>query len=732
MFDRVFYICEIDSKIRVIIQQTTRTLGLCSGYNALLPGEMSILDMNSNPFYLIARKLWPELATMSSQNQLVGTGDVLIFLVNLPLAAAGIIWLYFSTSLSVIVDYWKAFLFLAGLMVIFQQLNYFIIFEIRKDRYGSADGSLAGVIQWAAIFLLGPTALWLSVIGQLARFSLAWRQTSSKAAHWSSLRNFTVELAVTTVGSLVALIFYQKWIGVYPFPEMTTATVLAGLATLSIYILMVLLIWSVYIAYSAWVQNKLAQQAGVAPLFRFMLLALGFPFLALPFAILLAGLYVQNGFSLFLFLIFGLLLVAILARRLSWAVENSRQKSRQLEQLEQLGREILSSPPDGSKFPDILSEHVPTMFPSGRVAVWLSDGTFLHKHPEDWEIEMESIWQWVSQQKTASAFLSKENLPWRQSQRDHNPIVLTPVIDLADFSPVGCVFIELRSLAQPWDRDTLTSLFPAVHSLADQVASTLHRSQVYQETLEYQAAMQELEFAGRIQAGFLPSEVPILAGWELAVTLLPARMTSGDYFDFISLGEGRIGILIADVADKGLGAALYMAISRTLIRTYALEYDTQPDLVCFSANERILQDARTNLFVTCFYGILDQSTGLLTYCNAGHNPPFLISSRDDGSVQPLTATGMPIGVDEEAYWSTATVQIEPGDVLLLYTDGIPEAQNGESQFFKEWRMLDVAHSKMDSSAHEIQGSILEALTTFVGDAPQFDDITLLVVMRERE
>ena len=191
---------------------------------------------------------------------------------------------------------------------------------------------------------------------------------------------------------------------------------------------------------------------------------------------------------------------------------------------------------------------------------------------------------------------------------------------------IGFMYLELRSLAQPWDREALSSLFPAIHSLAAQVASTLYQAQVYSETLDYQAAMQELEFASRIQASFLPNEVPILPGWELAVTLLPARNMSGDYFDFIPLGEDKIGILIADVVDKGLGAALYMALSRTLIRTYALEFELQPDLVFFSTNERILQDARANLFVTAFYGILDVKTGRLAYCNAGHNPPFLMRS----------------------------------------------------------------------------------------------------------
>jgi len=668
---------------------------------------------------------------MNLQSRLVGAGDVLVFVTSAPLAVAGLIWLALESDLSRVWEHWGMFLLLGGLIILFNRLNYFIIIEIRKDRYGSADGSLVSAILWSGVFLFGVEVLWLAVLAVIVQFGVTWRRSASKSARWSLLRNLAGDLAVLTLAYLVAVACYLGWGGAIPFPDFSPPMMAAALGALGVHFLVVLLIWAGYLGYSIWVQKALTEPPDVLPLLRFMLLALGLPFLALPFSILLAGLYTQAGVGIYFFLIFGLVLVALLARRLSWAVETGRQKTRQLERLEQLGRAILNAPPDASRLAEILREHAPQMFPSGKLAIWLHTGEFLLRHPEDWEPPVEALWEWARGRDAACAFLAKEALPWMSDGDAHSPVVLAPIMSVDQAQPIGCIYLELRSLAQPWDRASLESLFPAMHSLSDQVASALYQARVYQETLEYQAAMQELEFAGRIQASFLPNELPILPGWELSVTLLPARNTSGDYFDFIPFEDGKIGILIADVADKGLGAALYMALSRTLIRTYALEYGLQPDLVFFSTNERILQDARANLFVTSFYGILDVHTGALTYCNAGHSPPFLIRAQDGGRVESLLPTGMPIGVDEDAYWKSAQVHIEPGDVLLLYTDGIPDAQNGEGMPFREARLIEVAQAHRHMSAQEMQTAILEALHEFVGDQPQFDDITLLVVMRDR-
>jgi len=212
--------------------------------------------------------------------------------------------------------------------------------------------------------------------------------------------------------------------------------------------------------------------------------------------------------------------------------------------------------------------------------------------------------------------------------------------------------------------------------------------------------------------------------------LEPARETSGDFYDFIPLPNGRLGIVVADVADKGAGAALYMTSIRTLIRTFAVEYATQPELALSTANDRIVSDTHTDMFVTVFYGILDPVTATLTYCNAGHNPPYLLGAQKGNVIQALRKTGMPLGIHKETTWGQDTVQFAPGDVLVLYTDGLTEAQNVREEFFGEERLLKAAQAnRRSASAQDMQEALLAEVHEFVGHAPQFDDLTLVVVVR---
>jgi len=244
---------------------------------------------------------------------------------------------------------------------------------------------------------------------------------------------------------------------------------------------------------------------------------------------------------------------------------------------------------------------------------------------------------------------------------------------------------------------------------------------------------QELALAGQIQASFLPAGLPNVPGWQLTAMLEPARETSGDFYDLIPLPKGRWGIVVADVTDKGAGAALYMALSCTLIRTYAVEHAAQPALALGAVNRRILADTHTDMFVTAFVGVLDLKGGTLRYGNAGHNPPYLFGAREGGGapgvVQALTRTGLPLGMLKDVTWEQRTVQLEPGDALVLYTDGITEAQNEQQEFFGEDRLLACVRAHVGRPAQGIRDAIVADVHRFVGDAPQFDDIALMVLVR---
>jgi serine phosphatase RsbU (regulator of sigma subunit) len=262
-----------------------------------------------------------------------------------------------------------------------------------------------------------------------------------------------------------------------------------------------------------------------------------------------------------------------------------------------------------------------------------------------------------------------------------------------------------------------------------EIYSQIYQAEVKDLVSDYEKMTQELAIARQVQTTFLPSELPYLAGWQLAVTLEPAREMSGDFYDFIELPNGRIGLVIADVADKGMGSALYMALSRTLIRTFAPDFDTAPEQVLRAANQRVLSETSSELFVTVFYAILDPETGVLTYCNAGHNPPFLYSANGE-SMKTLTRTAIPIGVLDDALWEQGTVHMQPGDLLVMYTDGVTEAENSFAAFFGEERLQAVTLANFGRSVDIIESKVVTAVLDFVGDAPQFDDITLMLLTRD--
>ena len=678
----------------------------------------------------ICRRFWPELNTAAQERQVLGVGEVLSTLYAAPFALAGVIWLVATSDWQWLRENFLLFTLFGILIFSFNQLRFFLIVELRENRYGSADGDLTGIPLWSGVLLFGPTIFWLSVLRVVFQFVANIRQTQSSTTRWGQWRVTVMNLASETLVPLAAFTIYRSIGGQYPFIQLSVATILPALIMFGAYLMIYAAFWMPYLAYHTWAQQALSRSHDIRPILKFFILAIGLPQLANPFAILAAGIYAQNGLAVYLFVILGMLMVAYLSRRMSWTAERSRQSSRLLEKLEALGRAIIDAPPDAENLPTILQTHLTNMFPAGKLVVWIFPDDVLSQQPSDWEPNLDEIWPWLLDRVEGDVFMAREALPWQENHTSHNPVVVAPIRDMDEAQTFGGIYLELHTLAQPWDRKALRNLCPAIQALSAQIASATRQARVYDQALEFQRVSDELKLAGSIQASLLPNQFPDMDGWQFAVTLAPAGETSGDFFDIIPLADGKVGFVIADVLDKGVGPALYMTLSRTLIRTYATEFDLQPDLVFFATNERILKDTRANLFVTAFFGVLDPATGLMTYCNAGHNPPYFLGDRNSCEPHPLTKTGLPIGIDEDTTWERAEITMLPGDVLVLYTDGVPDAQNLDGDFFKQESLVQVLQEHLVESAEMLQKSILDAVYDFVGEAPPFDDITLMVLRRD--
>jgi serine phosphatase RsbU (regulator of sigma subunit) len=678
----------------------------------------------------LSERFWPELIEQRPSQRRIGYAKVLGVIYGVPIAIAGTLWLIFKT------DYanWRGFLVPAlGLFVfiwLFEQLRFFIVLEIRPGNFANAEGAITGLVIWSALLVFGPGVLWAPLIYEAGK--VIWRLPRSRtpSARWEIWRDFILSHSVIIFGGLVGFSAYQLLGGQLPIAGLRLDDLLPAFLAIGIHFITFCAIYGLYIGYLVWSLKQMTPTLSLRRMLGFLVISLALPYLTYPFGILAAGVYSQNSLPSYLFFLFGVMMVAFLGRRLSTVAESSRQQYRQLRQMEQLGRAIINGPPDASSLSEIMQDHVPLMFPSARIIIWVRPDRYLLRHPPEWQPDVSRFWSWIKTQDRPSAFLADSPIPWRRERPPHSPLVVAPITDMATDGVVGGVYLELQPLVHLWDNRALKRLFPGLNALTSQIASAFNKADVYADAIENQRAADELRLAGEIQSGFFPESIPVEEGWELAVTILPARETSGDFFDFIPLPNGKLGILIADVTDKGVGPALYMALSRTLIRTYAIEYELDPSLVFFATNERMLTDTRASLFVTAFFGILDQESGELSYSNAGHNPPLLVSGNGEKELRSLGVTGMPIGIDEQAVWELEKILLEPGDKLVLYTDGVLDAQDTSGEFFESDRLISATQELASLNAHEIQAGLIESVQQFSAGTDQFDDITLMVLVRE--
>ncbi|TFH34964.1 MAG: hypothetical protein E4G99_08380, partial [Anaerolineales bacterium] len=267
--------------------------------------------------------------------------------------------------------------------------------------------------------------------------------------------------------------------------------------------------------------------------------------------------------------------------------------------------------------------------------------------------------------------------------------------------------------------------------IGHQVSLRLENARLVDEAAALQSLERELMMARDIQASFLPETLPVVAGWELAAAWEVAREVGGDFYDFIPLPPSdeseRWGIVIADVTDKGIPAALYMALCRTMLRSVAQTH-IFPGRTLQIVNQQLISDTRSDLFVSVFYAVWEPALARLTYSNAGHLPPFVF--RDGQHPELLREHGMVLGVMPDSNYTDHVLELAPGDLFVLYTDGVSEAQNDDYELFGFHRLENLILSQENWEAQAIADAVVDRVVEFRGGSDFSDDLTTVTMHRK--
>ncbi len=241
------------------------------------------------------------------------------------------------------------------------------------------------------------------------------------------------------------------------------------------------------------------------------------------------------------------------------------------------------------------------------------------------------------------------------------------------------------------------------------------------------ALQNELDVASKMQQSILPTEFPKGPSYQIVGSMEPARSVGGDFFDVMSLENGRIGLAVADVSDKGVPAALFMMSTRTLLKGAAIG-NSDPGAVLREVNDLLHEDNEASMFVTVLYAEYDPASGELHYANGGHNPPLLVHADGSSTLLPLT-DGIALGLVPDLKYGQDSVTLAPGDAVVFYTDGVTEAMNIENDEFGTEGLRAIFAVSPPSNWEEANSAIFEAVHAFAGDMPQSDDITCVTLWR---
>lgn len=306
--------------------------------------------------------------------------------------------------------------------------------------------------------------------------------------------------------------------------------------------------------------------------------------------------------------------------------------------------------------------------------------------------------------------------------RESGVELVVPLIGQGEL--LGALYLGHRLSDQPYSTDDRRLL----GNLASQVAPAMKVAQLVREqqaeAKERERIQQELQVAALIQQTLLPKELPSIPGWSVDAFYRPARAVGGDFYDFIQLGPDRLGVVIGDVTDKGVPAALVMATCRSMLRAAAQNHDS-PSAVLQDVNSNLVVEIPPAMFVTCLYAIIDTTAGEVVFANAGHNLPYV---RNTAGVIELRATGMPLGLMPDMTYEEKTHVLQDGDVMVLTSDGITEAHNPSGEMYGFGRLMGRVGSR--PTDNDMVGCMMDDLESWTGPhAEQEDDITLVVVER---
>jgi sigma-B regulation protein RsbU (phosphoserine phosphatase) len=294
---------------------------------------------------------------------------------------------------------------------------------------------------------------------------------------------------------------------------------------------------------------------------------------------------------------------------------------------------------------------------------------------------------------------------------------------------LGTVYVDNRIQAGIFAQADLDLLSAIAYS----AAIAIENARLYQLAIEKGRLERELQVARDVQASLLPRETPQFRGWEFVARWLPARQVAGDYYDFISGKDGRLGVVVADVSDKGMPAALFMTLTRSIIRA-SMDQAVPPMEGMSRANRLICEDSIRGMFVTLFYTLLEPAKNQMTFVNAGHNPPLFFQTGKrpgQGVLSHLDRTGMALGVEASTPYEQKALSFNRGDFVVLYTDGITDALNPQGQDFGLENLESIVLAEREQPAEQMARHLENELQSFIGEAPLFDDSTFVIVRRTR-